>query len=137
MSTRKEAHTCGSLLEGKMYAITRAHIAILNHVRENVQADMPIQQWQMLLLICTNPGCTSGEIKSQLNMTAGALSRHFKTLSQWRDPKTKEIKGFDLIYGEPSLENRKEFCYYLTRLGDEVLGGIIKEYIKLLDGVCK
>jgi len=105
---------------------------ILQRMREVISEDMPIQQVQVALFIAENPGIGSSELREQLKMTGGSLSRNIRMLSKWTDKKTGEDKGYDLI--EPRIDpyERRARVYYLTPNGQQKIRTVY-EYAKKLN----
>lgn len=102
------------------------HSHILQKVRENINWDLPVQQWQVLCEVAANPGINSSELKNRLNMTGGSLSRNIKMLSRFYDQKTAKQKGYDLIEAQIDPYERRSRIYFLTTKGQKAMMDIFK-----------
>ena len=103
------------------------HSHILQKVRENINWDLPVQQWQVLCEVAANPGINSSELKNRLNMTGGSLSRNIKMLSRFYDQKTAKQKGYDLIEAQIDPYERRSRIYFLTTKGQKAMMNIFKD----------
>lgn len=107
------------------------HSRVLNIVREEVNPDLPVQQWQVLCEIVNAPGIGSADLKNRLNMTGGSLTRNIKMLSQFYDRRTEETKGYDLIEAHIDTFERRARVYYLTSKGQQTMQRVYNRVQKL------
>ena len=73
------------------------------------------------MLVAAFPGISSKQLCDWLDMQPAALSRNIKSLSQYKDSKSGEIKGHQLLEARPSLEFGRQFAYTLTAKGAKLM----------------
>jgi DNA-binding MarR family transcriptional regulator len=91
-------------------------------VRREVNSDLPIQQIAILLRVAEQEGVTMPEIAQSLKMSQASVSKNVRMLSRFVDG--TEIKGYDLLRAEQSIENRLRLALTLTAKGAKVLKGL-------------
>ena len=105
---------------------------VVEHLRKNVNKDLPSQHIAIYLAVVQNPGITMPELIRQLDMPQGTLSRNVKILSRFlENSKGKTgLKGYDLVFTEPVQNGRHALSVHLTARGRalaveiaEILGG--------------
>lgn len=97
---------------------------LLQSLQKELDGEATIKQLQILCLVGRFPGITSKQLVQYINLHPAALSRSFKVLSQRyeRDRKgNKVLKGHNLIEVRPSLEGGRQFAYYLTDQGTQLM----------------
>ena len=110
-------------------------IKIMEEIRKNIYAEMPVQQIHILLTVADNPGITLPELSDALHMNQGTTSRNVKVMGRYMEKsdapgkegrKHAEIKGHDLLHTQPDLYNRKSLAVFLTKKGEKVVRQLAK-----------
>ena len=96
---------------------------VVEHLRQNVNKDLPSQHIAIFLAVAENPGVTMPELIRQLDMPQGTLSRNVKLLSRFmeRDNGVSILKGHDLLRTEPVPTGRHALAVHLTENGKFLL----------------
>ena len=96
---------------------------VVEHLRKNVNKDLPSQHLAIYLAVAENPGVTMPELIRQLDMPQGTLSRNVKLLSRFmvHEKGQSVMKGHDLLRTESVPTGRHALAVYLTDRGEFLL----------------
>lgn len=98
----------------------------VNYVRLQVNRDFAMSQFAMFLLVAVREGITMAEVAEFLQLSQGAVSRNLRQLSKYKDERGN-IQGYNLIYSQSDLTDRRRFALYLTPKGRQLIADL--EYI--------
>lgn len=90
----------------------------VEYIRREIHPDMAMNQLRIFLYVADNEGITMPDLSERLGMPQGSLSRNIKKLSRFNEK--GKMQGYDLVYREPDLDERRRFAVYLTKRGKEV-----------------
>lgn len=96
---------------------------VVEHLRKNVNKDLPSQHLAIFLAVAERPGITMPELIRQLDMPQGTLSRNVKLLSRFIDQEGGKpvLRGHDLLRTSPVPTGRHALAVYLTDKGEFLL----------------
>lgn len=101
-------------MDGKALGSFRVGV---EYIRRTLHPEFPVQQFAILVEVATEPGITMPELSKRLKMSSASISKNIRSLSRFKEE--KEIKGYDLVFTTPSLDDRRRFSVYLTRTGEK------------------
>ena len=96
---------------------------VIEHLRRNINKDLPSQHIAIFLAVAENEGVTMPELIRQLDMPQGTLSRNVKLLSRFMAQENGRtiLKGHDLLRTEPVPTGRHALAVFLTDSGKFLL----------------
>ncbi len=100
-----------------IFPITARFLKVLR--TEIGKDDLPIQWAEFFLLVCAagNRGVTTKEVCDEINFAQAPASRMVKHMSQYLDPKTRTVKGYDIYTTFPDFEHRHRQRIVLSNKG--------------------
>lgn len=90
----------------------------LMHVIRAVDPHMAIQHVLALLVIARKPGCSPGDLMTELETSSASAARIVARLSTWETP---TIKGYGLIEVEMDMADRRRRLLWLTPAGQKLV----------------
>lgn len=99
---------------------------VINYFGTVTRDDFPAQQLTIFLHIAIHERKTIHEIHQELKMPQGSVSRNIQKLSRYRERRSGEILGYNLLHTERDLEYPNRVAVTLTPLGKEVRDKLIQ-----------
>lgn len=90
----------------------------VNFLRKEVDKELVANQMGTLLAVMDREGITIPEVAEYLDIPPSTVARSVKILSRYQVK--SHVEGFDLIFAEPALENRRRYALSLTIKGREL-----------------
>jgi len=90
----------------------------LMEVIREIDEHMAIQHVLALLVVARKPGCSPGDLVTELGTTSASAARIVARLSTWEMP---TIKGYGLIEVEMSMADRRRRLLWLTPAGQRLI----------------
>ena len=109
--------------------------AFYRFIRSDISAELPMQQFGILVEVYRTEGITMPEIGEIMGMPQGSVSRNIRALSTWADK--KGVWGHGLLETRQDLYERRRFAVHLTEKGKSLMEKVMGHFADVSPGAGK
>lgn len=95
-------------------------LRVIKVFQRETLVDFGVPLFQIFLQLCIKPGLTFPELEEILDLPQTTVSRNVKKLSRYTEAGCEEVKGYDLVYTQPDLYERRRLAAFLTEKGEKL-----------------